>query len=90
MAERQESVTPVGTSGTRLPEYANPPLQEVALAVQFAPLLEFRTPHMGLLWRELRSRFPRVLDLGHEWAVRGFASIISAELQKLWGRDDGR
>jgi uncharacterized protein (TIGR04255 family) len=31
----------------------------------------------------------RFLDLGHEWIVRGFASITSREMHELWGREDG-
>lgn len=26
------------------------------------------------------------IDLGHEWVVRGFASLTSSEMQKTWGR----
>lgn len=28
------------------------------------------------------------MDLGHEWALRGFAAITTAEVQKAWGRHD--
>ena len=41
-----------------LPEFANPPLAEVALSVQFEPLEKLRTPQIGLLWSEFRQRFP--------------------------------
>lgn len=43
----------------RLPDFTNPPVIEVALSVQFAPLPTFRTPHFGLLWSEFRNEFPR-------------------------------
>jgi uncharacterized protein (TIGR04255 family) len=41
-----------------LPEFENPPVVEVALSVQFESLPKFRTPQVGLLWREFRDRFP--------------------------------
>ncbi len=43
----------------KLPEFDNPPLAEVALSVQFEPLLNLSTPLMGLLWLEFRERFPK-------------------------------
>ncbi len=43
-----------------LPEFEEPPLAEVALSVQFEPLLGLLTPHMGLLWQEFRERFPKL------------------------------
>lgn len=30
----------------------------------------------------------RFFDIGHEWIVRGFASITSDVMHRLWGRDD--
>ena len=41
-----------------LPDFANPPLAEVALSVQFEPLEQLRTAQIGLLWGEFRQRFP--------------------------------
>jgi len=43
----------------RLPDFANPPVIEVALSVQFEPLSRFRVAHFGLLWSEFRRQFPR-------------------------------
>jgi uncharacterized protein (TIGR04255 family) len=43
----------------RLPDFANPPVIEVALSVQFEPLSRFRVSHFGLLWSEFRHQFPR-------------------------------
>jgi uncharacterized protein (TIGR04255 family) len=42
------------------PDYDRPPLVEVVLSLQFEPLSQFRVPHLGLLWQEFRSRYPRV------------------------------
>lgn len=43
-----------------LPDFADPPVVEVALAVQFEPLTDLRTPQIGLLWNEFRSQFPKI------------------------------
>ncbi len=43
----------------RLPDFADPPVIEVALSVQFESLSGFGTPHIGLLWSEFRNEFPR-------------------------------
>ncbi len=47
---------------TALPVFERPPIQELALSVQFRPLLELRTAHLGLLWAEFRDRFPVTRD----------------------------
>ncbi len=41
------------------PDFGRPPVIEVALSIQFEPLPQFCTAHIGLLWRMLRERFPR-------------------------------
>lgn len=41
-----------------LPDFAKPPLAEVALSLQFETLERLRTPQIGLLWSEFRQRFP--------------------------------
>ncbi len=43
-----------------LPEFDNPPVVEVALSVQFDPLVKLRTPQLGLLWKEFGNDFPRI------------------------------
>ena len=43
-----------------LPDFANPPITELALSVQFAPLTNLRNIHIGLLWRLLRKKYPNV------------------------------
>jgi len=42
-----------------LPEYDHPPVVEVALSIQFAPLVRLRNIHAGLIWNELKSEFPQ-------------------------------
>lgn len=45
-----------------LPDFSNPPVVEVALSVQFEPLVALRTPQIGLLWKEFRPRFPKTKE----------------------------
>jgi uncharacterized protein (TIGR04255 family) len=43
-----------------LPEFDEPPVTEVYLSLQFKPLPALTAAHVGLLWTEFRSEFPRV------------------------------
>lgn len=43
-----------------LPEYAKPPVVEVACSIQFDPVVGLHAAHLGLLWQEYRDRFPVV------------------------------
>ena len=43
-----------------LPDFDRPPLEEVALSVQFGPLRGLTTAHIGLLWQEYRPHLPRI------------------------------
>lgn len=40
------------------PDFARPPVQEVALSVQFAPLQSMTTAHVARYWDSVRDRFP--------------------------------
>ena len=42
-----------------LPEFDDPPVVETVLSVQFEPLPLVQTAHLGLLWSEYRSLFPK-------------------------------
>lgn len=42
-----------------LPDFADPPLVEVALSIRFEPLQRLRMAHLGLLWDRYRAEFPR-------------------------------
>lgn len=41
-----------------LPDYDNPPVTEVVLGVQFAPLSNFSAVHLGLYWQSIRKDYP--------------------------------
>jgi uncharacterized protein (TIGR04255 family) len=45
-----------------LPDFERPPLNEVALSIQFEPLSGFGLPHFGLFWSRVRDRYPRNED----------------------------
>jgi uncharacterized protein (TIGR04255 family) len=44
----------------KLPDYAKPPVVEVAIGVQFAPLAGLTAAQLGLYWTTIRDTFPRV------------------------------
>jgi uncharacterized protein (TIGR04255 family) len=44
----------------KLPEFEKPPVAEVALSVQFDPLLSLTPLHLGLLWKSYRSSYPQL------------------------------
>lgn len=41
-----------------LPEFARPPVTEVALSLQFEPLAKLKSPVIGLLWGKFKDRYP--------------------------------
>lgn len=45
-------------SGAPLPEFDRPPVSEVAIAVQFEPLDQWRAVHAGLFWGQIKDRYP--------------------------------
>ncbi len=45
-----------------LPEYDAPPLDEVVMGIQFAPLSRFRQAHLGVYWSRIRDRYPLLED----------------------------
>jgi uncharacterized protein (TIGR04255 family) len=47
-----------------LPDFKKPPVVEVAISLQFAPVLKFRTIHAGLLWQHFQDEFPSVEEQG--------------------------
>jgi len=41
-----------------LPDFLRPPVIEVVYGLQFAPLIEWRTPLIGALWQEIKTDYP--------------------------------
>lgn len=54
------------------------------------PILVIRNTARGKASGEDMEGALNALDIGHEWAVRGFASITTAHMHSIWGRTDGR
>jgi uncharacterized protein (TIGR04255 family) len=48
------------TSKAPLPRFSSPPVIETVLGVEFAPLEKWTVPYFGLLWNDIRDRFPRI------------------------------
>ena len=47
-----------------LPDYNNPPVNEVVFGVQYQKIDRFQTPHTGLLWEKLdREKFPKCQEM---------------------------
>ncbi|HEX7048918.1 MAG TPA: TIGR04255 family protein [Longimicrobiales bacterium] len=49
---------PIGGDGPHLPDFADPPVVEVALGIQFDPIDRLTPPLFGLLWSRYRDRYP--------------------------------
>jgi len=45
---------------SNLPSFKSPPVHEVVLGVQFAPIAKLDVRHAGLMWNRIRARFPTV------------------------------
>ena len=45
-----------------LPSYERPPVTEVVLSIQCASISGLMAVHIGLLWQELRTKYPRVTE----------------------------
>jgi len=42
-----------------LPDFAQPPVDETALSIQFAPIPGFSVAHFGLYWAKIRNDYPQ-------------------------------
>jgi uncharacterized protein (TIGR04255 family) len=49
-------------SDQRLPEFADPPVVEVAISLEFSPLDWWGIPHFGMFWQTIRDDFPKQLS----------------------------
>lgn len=43
----------------KLPRFKRPPVVEVVIGVQFAPLAAMHVGHLGLIWEQFKPKFPR-------------------------------
>ncbi len=49
----------MGDGSKTLPEFADPPVNETVLSIQFAPIQDFGIPHFGPYWDKIRSEFSK-------------------------------
>jgi uncharacterized protein (TIGR04255 family) len=47
-----------------LPDFTDPPLNEVVLSLQFASLPNLKSAHIGLFWERVRAEYPNVSEQG--------------------------
>src|SRR2546423_14348593 len=45
-----------------LPNFTNPPLDELVLSIQFASIEKMKTAHIGMFWEKIEHRFPHVSE----------------------------
>src|SRR5579875_1110491 len=45
-----------------LPEFERPPVDELVMGIQFAPLPNFHAAHFGLFWTRIREEYPHTED----------------------------
>jgi uncharacterized protein (TIGR04255 family) len=64
-----------------LPEFANPPLEEVVLGVQFSQVVGYQQVYAKDIWELFQSNFPRVEE--HEALSPTFETFGGARLQRL-------
>lgn len=45
-----------------LPNFRNPPIDEVVLSIQFASLQKMKSAHIGMFWEKIEHRLPQVTE----------------------------
>ena len=85
-----------------LPEFDNPPVSEVALAVQFSPLENWHSPHAGLYWGKIQTQYPitevqspfpsQIEKFGEEFWQRPSVrlELVKPDVTRFWFLDEGR
>jgi uncharacterized protein (TIGR04255 family) len=87
---------------TDLPNFKRPPVSEVVLSIQFASLEDFKSVHVGLFWRVVRSKYPKVSEqapinptfetFGARTAISPgvqFATFLSPPMPRYWFEKEG-
>jgi uncharacterized protein (TIGR04255 family) len=66
------------TTTSTLPDYDNPPVNEVVFGIQFKKLQNFKAPHTGILWEKLgRGEYPECKEMppiGH--TIESFEGVL--------------
>ena len=78
----QEKPTSVAGS-TPLPNYENPPLEEVVLGVQFEHLKNFSAALAGIFWNKIRDRYPTSEDQPQLFHQKEFPELRPSQENQL-------
>jgi uncharacterized protein (TIGR04255 family) len=62
MIHRPESISREPDRVRDLPDFTDPPLNEVVLSIQFASLTGLKSAYIGLFWERIRSEYPSVAE----------------------------
>jgi uncharacterized protein (TIGR04255 family) len=85
-----------------LPDFRNPPVNEVVLSFQFASLEKLKSPYVGLFWKSLRSQYPDISEQGEVQPVFetfgapevqtriGFQAFLSPPMPRFWLQKEGQ
>jgi len=59
VASKPSPIASAAKSDSGLPDFQQPPVDEVALSFQFPPVPGFTVAHFGLFWDRIRTEYPR-------------------------------
>ena len=59
MTSKSLPIAANAVSDSGLPDFLQPPVDEVALSIQFPVIPRFNVAHFGLYWQQIRADFPR-------------------------------
>ncbi len=59
MPPKPSPIASSARSDSGLPDFISPPVDEVALSIQFPPIPAFNVPHFGLFWQRIRKDYPK-------------------------------
>jgi len=92
------AATETNTSPLTLPEYKNPPVNEVVCGIFFETIKQLLVPHFGLLWEKFRPEYPHCRHVDPLMPIiespsgsRLDTRISEVPLPRIWFlHDDGR
>lgn len=101
LADILDLTKPLNMPESDLPSYEHPPVAEVTLGIQFAPIIGLQAAHLGLFWQQIRDAFPltethaplgRVEEHFGPLVVPGFRIelVQSAAIPRAWFVSDSR
>lgn len=59
VASKPSPIASDAVSDSGLPDFAQPPVDEVALSLQYPPIAGFNVTHFGLFWQCIRGDYPK-------------------------------